>query len=135
MSEYSEINIEADYLSFRDEIVEKLGAAFVMQTDIFFERAVHEANSGLFPSAIRDAQFALSTGIYQEDPYRVIYLVGFLCQAHLDIDDYQQANRYLNMGYKILDINDPEYADDKAKFDCLKAIIEGEDWKDLDDKR
>ena len=129
MSEYGEINTEADYLSFRDELVEKLGAAFVMQTDIFFERAVHEANSGLFPSAIRDAQFALSTGVYQEDPYRVIYLIGFLCQAHLDIEDYQKAGNYLELGYKMLDASDPEYADDKSKFDILKDLIEGEDWK------
>jgi hypothetical protein len=132
MSGSDEIDIQADYLSFRDDLIEKLGPAFAMQTDIFFERAVHEAQNGLFPSAIRDAQFALSTGVYQEDSYRLIYLIGFLCQVHLDNEDYQKARCYLDMGYKMLDKSDPDYADDKTKFDCLKDLIEGEDWKRSD---
>ena len=129
MSNEFEVDIKADYLSFRDDLIEKLGPAFAMQTDIFFERAVYEANNGLFASAILDARFALSTGVYQEDQYRIIYLVGFLCQAHIDIGDYAKAKHYLDLGYKMLDVNDSEYEDDKAKFDSLKDIIEGENWK------
>lgn len=129
MSNESEVDIKADYLSFRNDLIKKLGPAFVAQTDIFFERAVHEANSGLFNSAIMDARFALSTGVYQEDQYPIIYLVGFLCQVHIDIEDYAKAKHYLELGYKMLDVNDSEYKDDKAKFDCLRELIEGEDWK------
>ena len=130
MSNQEEIDPRLDYLAFRNDVVDKFGLVFAEAVDLFFERAVEEAKSGLFHSSIRDAQFACSLEVYENESYALIYLIGFLCQVHLDAGEIGKARAYLELGYKMLDKNDSNYEDDKASFDSLKAKIDGDDWKD-----
>lgn len=76
---------------------------------------------------------ALSAGVYQESYYPLIYLIGFLCQLHLDIEDYRKASAYLDWGYQMLDKTDPDYWRDKASFDKLKEVLDGEGWQESSD--
>jgi len=43
----NEIDIKADFLSFHNQVKEKLGESFSEQADLFFERAVFEAHKNL----------------------------------------------------------------------------------------
>ncbi|MBP8878325.1 MAG: hypothetical protein KBG86_09785, partial [Flavobacteriales bacterium] len=99
------------------------------QTMLFFERAVAQANKDLMHSAIADAQTAYTFAQFN-DEYRIVYLIGFLSQLHIDTEDFKKARAYCELGYKMLDTDDTDYADDKAKFDELKEIIDSESWKD-----
>lgn len=55
----NEIDINADFLTFRNQIVEKFGEQYFDQAEIFFERAMAQAQQGLLLSAISDGKFAL----------------------------------------------------------------------------
>jgi len=122
-------DIEADFITFREQIIEEFGNANLEQTMLFFERAVAQANKDLLYSAIADAQTAYTFSQFN-DEYRIVYLIGFLSQLHIDTEDFKTARKYCELGYKMLDPDDSDYVDDKAKFDELKDIIDSESWKD-----
>lgn len=125
----TKFDIEADFVTFREQIVEEFGKANLKQTMLFFERAVAQANKDLLYSAIADAQTAYTFSQFQ-DEYRIVYIIGFLSQLHIDTDDFKKARRYCELGYKMLEPEDSDYAGDKAKFDELKELIDSESWKD-----
>ena len=125
----TKFDIEADFVAFREQIIKEYGEQNLDQTILFFERAVAQANKDLLYSAIADAKTAYTFGQFNNE-YRIVYLVGFLSQLHIDTEDFGKARAYCELGYKMLDPNDPDYADDKAKFDELKEIIDSESWKD-----
>jgi len=125
----TKFDIEADFITFREQIVEEFGKPNLEQTILFFERAVAQAKKDLLYSAIADAQTAYTFSQFN-DEYRIIYLIGFLSQLHIDTEDFKKARAYCELGYKMLDTDDTDYADDKAKFDELKEIIDSESWKD-----
>jgi hypothetical protein len=125
----TKFDIDADFVTFREQIVAEFGKANLEQTMLFFERAVSQANKNLLFSAIADAQTAYAFSQFN-DEYRIVYLIGFLSQLHIDTEDFKKARMYCELGYKMLDHDDTDYADDKAKFDELKEIIDSESWKD-----
>ena len=125
----TKFDIEADFVTFREQIVEEYGEQNLEQTILFFERAVAQANKKLLHSAIADAQTAYTFSQFNYE-YRIVYLIGFLSQLHIDTEDFRKARAYCELGYKMLDPDDTDYADDKAKFDELKEIIDSESWKD-----
>ncbi|MFC2176317.1 hypothetical protein ACFLR1_05050 [Bacteroidota bacterium] len=125
----TKFDIEADFVTFREQIVEEFGKSNLEQTMLFFERAVAQANQDLLYSAIADAQTAYTFSQFN-DEYRIVYLIGFLSQLHIGTEDFKKARRYCELGYKMLDPDDSDYADDKAKFDELKELIDSESWKD-----
>jgi len=124
-----EINIKDDFYTFRNKLIEKKGAFYAEQSDLFFDRAIHFAKEGLPLSAITDAKYAYSLSYYQADNYRIIYLVGFLSQIHLDNDFIKKAKAYCDLGFKLLDNEDPDYENDLKSFSELRDIIKGEEWK------
>lgn len=123
------INIKDDFYTFRNKLIEEKGEFYAEQTDLFFERAVHFAEKGFPLTAISDAKFAYLLSQYQPDNYRIIYLIGFLCQLHLDNDFIRKAKAYCDLGFKLLDEEDPNYQDDLKAFSELRDIINGEEWK------
>lgn len=125
----NEINIKDDFFTFRNKLIEKKGEFYAEQSDLFFERAVYFAERGFPLSAISDAKFAYSLAQYQPENYRIIYLIGFLCQIHLDNDFIKKAKAYCDLGFQLLDEESPDYEDDYKAFSELRDIIKGEDWK------
>ena len=124
-----EINITADFLTFRNQIVEKFGEQYFDQAEIFFERAMAQAKQGLLHSAISDGKFALDLSYYSNDKSGIQYLIGFLSQLHCDLGQITKSNSYYELGLKLLDSEASNYEDDKEMYRKLKELIDGESWK------
>lgn len=127
------INIKEDFLTFHNQVKEKLGDSFSEQADMFFERAVFEAHKNLEHSAIADAEYALALAQYAKDDFPILYLIGFLCEVHIFTDKISKAKFYYNLGLQLLDKNSDDYDNDKASFDRLQDLMNGEDWKEKRD--
>lgn len=127
------IDIKEDFYTFREQVKEKLGNTFAHQAEIFFERAVHEAKKNLEHSAIADGEYALSLAYYAKAEFPILYLIGFLCEIHIFTDKMKKAKYYYNLGLLLLDKNSPDYDSDRASFDRLQDLINGEDWKETQD--
>ncbi len=123
------ININADFLTFKTQIVNKFGEQYFNQAEIFFERAMAQAEQGLLYSAIADGKFALDLSNYSNDKSGIQYLIGFLSQLHCDLGQISKSKTYYELGIRLLDPNDKEYEDDKQLFQNLKEHIDGEAWK------
>lgn len=124
-----EININADFLTFKNQIVAKFGEQYFDQAEIFFERAMVQAKQGLLHSAISDGKFALDLSYYANDKSGIQYLIGFLSQLHCDLGQINQSKAYYELGLKLLDSEATDYEDDKEMYRKLKELIDGESWK------
>lgn len=124
-----EININADFLTFKNQIVAKFGEQYFDQAEIFFERAMAQAKQGLLHSAISDGKFALDLSYYSNDKSGIQYLIGFLSQLHCDLGQINQSKAYYELGLKLLDSEATDYEDDKEMYRKLKELIDGESWK------
>jgi tetratricopeptide (TPR) repeat protein len=125
----NEININADFLTFKKQIVEKFGEQYFDQAEIFFERAMAQAKQGLLHSAISDGKFALDLSYYSNDKSGLQYLIGFLSQLHCDLGQISKSKSYYELGLKLLDSGATDYEDDKEMYRKLKELIDGESWK------
>ena len=133
MSSYEKINIKSDFLTFKESVIEHLGDSFADQTDVFFERAVFEADNEMQLSAVSNAKFAIELGQFQKE-IPIICIYGFLSQVLLDLGKIKDAKTMCNVGIKLLDDNDSDYEKDKASFYELQEMIKSEGWKgDSDD--
>lgn len=112
----NEININADFLTFKNQIIEKFGEQYFDQAEIFFERAMTQAKQGLLHNAIADGNFALELSNYSNDKTGVQYLIGFLSQLHCDLGQINKSKAYYELGIKLLDPEDKDYEDDKQLF-------------------
>ncbi len=124
-----EIDISADFLTFRNQIVEKFGEQYFDQAEIFFERAMTQAKQGLLHSAASDGKFALDLSYYSNDKSGIQYLIGFLAQLHCDIVQISKSKAYYELGIKLLDSDASDYEDDKEMYRKLKEHIDSESWK------
>lgn len=124
-----EINIKADFLTFKNQIVDKFGEQYFEQAEIFFERAMEQAKQGLLHSAIADGKFALELSNYSNDKTGIQFLIGFLSQLHCDLGQISKSKSYYDLGIKLLDREDKDYEDDLQLFKNLKELIDGESWK------
>ncbi len=125
------IDIKADFYSFRKEVIEKFGDFYFEQTDLFFERATAFAQKGLLHNAIIDANYAYNLSFYNPEEYHLLYLIGFLCEIHLELNKIKNARFYCDLGKGMLCPEDKDYEDDKKKFDEFDEIIRGEEWKEM----
>ena len=123
------MDIKEDFYTFRNDLIAKYGEFYAEQTELFFERAIHYADKGLPLSAIADAKYAYSLSFYQPENYRVLYLIGFLTQIHIDNNLIAKAKDYCDLGFQLLDKESPDYEDDLKAFTELREMINGEDWK------
>ncbi len=124
------IDIKGDFYTFRKEIIKKFGNLYSNQTDLFFERAVAFAENGLLYNAAVDGDFAFTISHFRSKEYRVVYLIGFLSEIHLELNNINKARTYCDLGKRMLCSSDKDYEDDKKKFDELDEIIRGEEWKE-----
>jgi len=122
----NDIDIQADFITFRNQIINKFGEQYFDQAEIFFVRAMKQAEQGLIHSAIADGKFALDLTNYSSDQTGIQYLIGFLSQLHCDIGQINKSKAYYELGVKLLD---PKDEDDKRLYKNLKELIDGESWK------
>ena len=122
----NEIDIQADFITFRNQIINKFGEQYFDQAELFFVRAMKQAEQGLIHSAIADGKFALDLTNYSSDQKGIQYLIGFLSQLHCDIGQISKSKAYYELGVKLLD---PQDEDDKRLYKNLKELIDGESWK------
>ena len=122
----NDIDIQADFITFRNQIINKFGEQYFDQAEIFFVRAMKQAEQGLIHSAIADGKFALDLTNYSSDQTGIQYLIGFLSQLHCDIGQISKSKAYYELGVKLLD---PKDEDDKRLYKNLKELIDSESWK------
>jgi len=129
MNNYADLDLQADFITFRDQIINKFGEHYYIQSDIFFSRAVEMAKMGLFRSAIQDGNFSLELINYSNDLDGIAYIIGFLAQLHCDLGMINKAYAYYELGIKLIDTNDEN---DVQLFEELKEMIDSESWKEND---
>jgi hypothetical protein len=125
----NEIDLNADFLTFQNQITEKFGNQYSEQSELFFERSTALAEQGLLHSAISEGKFALELSYFSENKLGIPYLIGFLSQLHCELGKIRKANAYYELGLKLLDEESPDYEDDKEMFCRLKEHIDSEGWK------
>lgn|SRR5690554_4256367 len=114
------------YENFRQQIIEKNGDFFSSTVTAFFEKAVELATNEKYEEALAVGNDALVLVKYSNIGYPVVYLIGMLCQAYLDNDQPEVADRFFRYGMTILNENDATYDDDINQFLDLKGIIDDE---------
>lgn len=112
------------YENFRQQIIEKNGDFFSSAVTAFFEKAVELATNEKYEEALAVGNDALVLVKYSNIGYPVVYLIGMLCQAYLDNDQPEVADRFFRYGMTILNENDATYDDDINQFLDLKGIID-----------
>jgi hypothetical protein len=125
----NEININADFLTFKNQIVEKFGEQYFDQAEIFFERAMAQAKQGLLHSAIADGNFAIELSNYSNDKTGLTDIIGFISQLHCDLGQIIKSKAYYELGLKLLDPESQFYETDKESYRKLKELIDSENWK------
>lgn len=125
----NEININADFLTFKNQIVEKFGEQYFDQAEIFFERAMAQAKQGLLHSAISDGKFAIELSNYSNDKTGLTDIIGFISQLHCDLGQINKSKTYYDLGLKLLDPESVFYQTDKESYRKLKEHIDSESWK------
>ncbi len=126
----NEININADFLTFKNQIVEKFGEQYFDQAEIFFERAMVQAKQGLLHSAIADGKFAIELSNYSNDKTGLTDIIGFISQLHCDLGQITKSKAYYELGLKLLDTESKFYETDKESYGKLKELIDSESWKE-----
>jgi len=124
-----EINISADFYTFKNQIVDKFGEFYYEQACLFFDRATEQAKQGLLLSALADGKFALELTDYSNDKSGAQYLIGFLSQLHCDMGEIAKSKSYYHLGINLLDEESEDYEDDLEMYRRLKEHIDGESWK------
>ncbi len=131
-----EVDINADFYTFKNQLIDKFGAHYFKQAELFFERATAQAEQGLIHSAIADGKFALDLSNYSNDTEGIEFLIGFMAQLHCDLGRIKQARAYYNLGLQLLDDEAADYEDSREMYRRLKELIDSESWKgDIDEEK
>lgn len=114
------------YEDFRQSIIAEEGDFFDLIVFDFLTQATKFAEAEKYEEAVILANDALVMAKYADVGYRIVYLIGMLCQTYLQNNQPEMADKYFNYAMLILDKNDSGYDEDMNKFLDLKALIERE---------
>ncbi len=118
------------YESFRQEIIEKHGELFSAHLEHFFTKAVELASNENYEEAIIVGNDAMVFAKYSGVGYEILYLIGMLCQVHLDNGHPDTAEKYFKFGMEIIEenkkMNTDTYEEDINSFLDLKIVIDSE---------
>ena len=112
-----------NYKLFQQSVIEKHGGFYAEQVELFFTQAVEFALEGNFSEAAKLGNDALLISEFSNVGYRVLYLIGMLCEAYLDNNEPELANDLFNYGMEIIDNGDDTYDRDLNQFLDLKIRI------------
>ena len=115
-----------NFQSFKESVIDKHGEFYAEQIDLFFNQAVEFAIEGNFTEAVKLGNDALIIAKFSNIGYRVIYLIGMLCETYLDNDEPELANELFTYGMEIIDNGDDTYERDLNQFLDLKIRIVNE---------
>jgi hypothetical protein len=119
-----------NYKEFQQDIINKNGDLFTAQLEQFFTKAVDLAQNEKYDEALIIGNDALVLAKYSNAGYALLYLLGMLCQAYLDSDKPELADKYFRHGMNMIDENKNEnsdtYTNDINSFLDLKIIIDNE---------
>jgi hypothetical protein len=119
-----------NYKEFQQDIINKNGDLFTAQLEQFFTKAVDLAQNEKYDEALIVGNDALVLAKYSNAGYAILYLLGMLCQAYLDSDKPELADKYFRYGMNMIDENKNEnsdtYTNDINSFLDLKIIIDNE---------
>lgn len=121
--EMPDIDMDADYVTFKESVAARYGAFYAQQAELFFDRAVHEHRKGLLLGAIRHAEFALELARLQHE-FRPLYLVLFLVDLHVKLRDAGKARSYLVLAWNKLDPDSPNYDEELQSVQEAQQKIE-----------
>lgn len=122
------MNYNADPLTFSNEFGLKFKNEIEQMVDVLFTRSIYEAEKGLHHSAISDTLFILQLLQYSPGD-RTAYIIGFLTQLFIDLDDIPSALQWWKRGWESFDKDNPDNEDIVESFRYLDDILNGEDWK------
>ncbi len=125
-----QIEINSDFLTFSQQMIDKHGKHYSKQADLFFERAVELAKKGLIHSAVEEAKFSLALNGYSKKQTRSHYIIGFIAQLYCDLGKIKNARGFFELGLKLLDRDDLDYWSDYEMYQRLKEHIDSEGWKE-----
>lgn len=118
------------YKEFQQDIINKNGDLFTAQLEQFFTKAVDLAQNEKYDEALMVGNDALVFAKYSNAGYAILYLLGMLCQAYLESDKPELADKYFRYGMNMIDENKNEnsdtYTNDINSFLDLKIIIDDE---------
>ena len=124
------VELNADFMTFNQQMIDKHGKQYTKQADLFFERAVMLAQKGLLHTAFEEAKFALALNGFSKKQTRRHYIIGFISQLLCDLGQLKPAKTYYELGLKLLDNADLDYWADFEMYQRLKEHIDSEGWKE-----
>ena len=101
------------------------GETYDRQVDVLFTRSVHLAANGNLEEAVPYAETSIFCYKFcNNDKKSLAYIYGFLCHIHIDMEEYEKAQKYFEIGFQYLDEDDFDYENDVNKFLDMKIIID-----------
>ena len=113
-----------DYQDFKKLTREIFGDFYSEQVDYCFEKAVEFAQQGDFETSIKIGKDAFALSKFANLDYEKLYLIGLLCELHLDKGQPELAEAYFKFGMNIIDAGEDSFNDDVNSFLDLKIEIE-----------
>ena len=92
--------------------------------ELFFENAMKLAMNNDIDTAFKIAKDSLLIASYTNIEYRVVYIIGALCELCCDKNEFESADQLFRCGIEYLDENDNDYPDDVDKFLDMKIRID-----------
>ena len=113
-----------NYDNFRRLVVAQSNNDLEKYVEFFFENAMKFAMNEDFDTAFKIAKDSLLLASYTDIGYRVVYILGGLCELCIDKNEFECANQLFLIGMEILDEKEVDYDEDVNRFLDLKIRID-----------
>lgn len=123
------LNTDSNFIEFNQEIRKNYGELYTSQVDLFFERAMLNAQKGLYLSAIENCKFALSLNEFASEKINIHYLIGYIAQLYCDLGQIDKSWYYYEYGFSLLDDSQENYINDFRLYTNLREHIDLSSWK------
>lgn len=123
------LNTDSNFIEFNQEITKNYGELYTSQVDLFFERAMLNAQKGLYLSAIENCKFALALNEFASEKINIHYLIGYIAQLYCDLGQIDKSWYYYEYGFSLLDDSQENYINDFRLYTNLREHIDLSSWK------
>jgi len=120
---YKMVNMD-NYDNFRRMVIAQSNNDLEKYVEFFFENAMKFAMNEDFDTAFKIAKDSLLLASYTDIGYRVVYILGGLCELCIDKNEFECANQLFLIGMEILDEKEVDYDEDVNRFLDLKIRID-----------
>ncbi len=126
-----EINIYDDFKNFKEKLNEEYGIDYVQKTEQFFAQFAN-LREPLLAYSIAHLNHAKFIKSFQDENYRIIYLIKMLAKIYLGMDDIESIGKsksYTKLGLNLLDENEPYYDSLLRIFTAFKKKVMEKEWE------